>query len=573
MRKRILGMALTLAMAGAVIGAAPVQAQGIAGAYLAARSAGMASDYKAAAEYFTRALARDSSNPQLLENTVLSQLSLGRIDRALPVARKMESDGLSSQFARMVLVADEVATDNYEALLTRLEDRRGIGPLIDGLLRSWALMGAGKVGDALAAFDEVAEERGLASFALFHKALALATVGDFEGADAILTENAGGPLQSTRRGVIARVEILSQLDRKDEALALLDTLFGIDIDPSVKEVRAALVAGETLPFSIAQSPRDGVAEVFFSVAAALNNEAGEDYTLLYTRVVEHLRPDHADAILLSATLLDALSQHDLAVAAYKSVPTDSPSFFAAELGRAESLRKAEKTDAAVEVLEQLSRSHADLPLVWITLGDLMRQLKRFDQAVTAYDKAIAIYGDPTAEQWFIYYARAICLERLGDWPKAEADFRQALELNPGQPSVLNYLGYSLVEQKAKLDEALAMIEQAVAERPNSGYIVDSLGWALYRLGRYDEAIGHMERATELMPVDPVVNDHLGDVLWAVGRKREAEFQWHRALSFAKYENASGDVEADRIRRKLEVGLDQVLAEEGAPPLKVADELD
>jgi tetratricopeptide (TPR) repeat protein len=316
-----------------------------------------------------------------------------------------------------------------------------------------------------------------------------------------------------------------------------------------------------------------VAEVFFSVAAALNNEAGEDYTLLYARVVEFLRPGHADAILLSAQLLDTLKQHDLAVAAYKSVPTDSPSFFAAELGRADSLRKADKMDAAVEVLEQLSRSHADQPMVWITLGDLMRQLKRFDEAVAAYDKAVDLYGEPTSEQWFIYYARAICFERLDDWPKAEADFRQALALNPGQPSVLNYLGYSLVEQKAKLDEALAMIEQAVAERPNSGYIVDSLGWALFRLGRYDDAIGHMERAAELMPVDPVVNDHLGDVLWAVGRKREAEFQWHRALSFSKYENASGDVEPDRIRRKLEVGLDQVLAEEGAPPLQVVNDND
>ena len=436
-------MALAFVVSGAALGTNPVQAQGIAGAYLAARSAGMASDYKAAAEYFTRALAHDSSNPQLLENTVLSQLSLGRIDRALPVARKMESDGLNSQFARMVLVADEAATGKFEALRIRIEDGRGIGPLVDGLLKAWALMGEGKVSEALKAFDMVSDERGLASFAMFHKALALASVGDFEGADVILSENAGAPLQSTRRGVIARVEMLSQLDRKDEALALLDNLFGVGIDPSVKDLRAALVDGQVLPFSIVNAPRDGVAEVFFSVAAALNNEAGEDYTLLYSRVVEYLRPGHADASLLSAQLLDTLKQHELAVAAYKSVPTDNPSFFSAELGRAESLRKADKMDASVEVLEQLSRSHADMPLVWVTLGDLMRQLKRFDEAVEAYDKAISLYGEPTAEQWFIYYARAICFERLDAWPKAEADFRQALELNPGQPSVLNLLGIFL----------------------------------------------------------------------------------------------------------------------------------
>jgi tetratricopeptide (TPR) repeat protein len=113
-----------------------------------------------------------------------------------------------------------------------------------------------------------------------------------------------------------------------------------------------------------------------------------------------------------------------------------------------------------------------------------------------------------------------------------------------------------------------MIERAVAAEPDSGYIVDSLGWVLYRLGRYDEALIHMEKAVELLPVDPVVNDHLGDVYWAVGRKREAEFQWHRALSFIGMGEETSDADPDRIRRKLEVGLDVVLSEEGAPPLRV-----
>ena len=571
MRTRIWGMALALALTGGALTGGTAQAQGIAGAYLAARSAGIASDYKAAAEYFTRALARDPSNPKLMDNVVMAQLSLGQIPRAVPVARKMESDGLQSQIARMVLVADEAMNGQYGTLLTRLAEDRGIGPLVDGLLMAWGDMGAGKVSAALKAFDEVAEERGLAAFALYHKAMALASVGDFEGAEAIFAESAGSPLQMTRRGALARIEILSQLEHGEEALMLLDELFGRGFDPAIQSIRARLETGETLPFTQVRDARDGVAEVFYSVAMALNNEASADYTLLYARVVEYLRPDHADAILLIGNLLDSLERYDLASVAYRSVSQDSPSYFSAELGRAESLRRADKKDAAVEVLEQLSRSHGDIPMVWVTLGDLKRQLKRFDEAVTAYDAALKLYGEAQPGHWFIYYSRAISQERLSDWPRAEADFRKALELNPGQPQVLNYLGYSLVEQQIKLDEALSMIEQAVQAEPDSGYIVDSLGWVLYRLGRYDESIGHMERATELMPVDPVVNDHLGDVLWAVGRKREAEFQWHRALSFTKYDNASGDLNPDRIRRKLEVGLDQVLAEEGAPPLKVAND--
>ncbi len=153
---------------------------------------------------------------------------------------------------------------------------------------------------------------------------------------------------------------------------------------------------------------------------------------------------------------------------------------------------------------------------------------------------------------------------MKNWPAAEADFEKALALRPDQPSVLNYLGYSYLERHEKLDEALGMIERAVAARPDDGAFVDSLGWGLYRLGRYDEAVTQMERAVELMPIDSVVNDHLGDVYWAVGRTREAEFQWSRALSFGP----TDETEAARIRRKLEVGLDKVLAEEGAKPLAV-----
>ncbi|MDH5797960.1 MAG: tetratricopeptide repeat protein, partial [Paracoccaceae bacterium] len=200
------------------------------------------------------------------------------------------------------------------------------------------------------------------------------------------------------------------------------------------------------------------------------------------------------------------------------------------------------------------------------LGDVLRRLERNVEAVAAYDKAVALHEASGQENWLVYFTRGISLERIGEWERSEADLRKALELRPDQPQVLNYLGYSLVELQVKLDEALDMIARAVDARPNDGYITDSLGWVLYRLGRYDEAVGHMERATELMPVDPIVNDHLGDVYWAVGRYREARFQWERAMSFEPEEK-----DAMRIRRKLEVGLDRVLEEEGAPPLSKAND--
>jgi len=541
-----------------------------AGAYLAGRQAIYESDYAAAEKYYTRALAFDPQNQRLMESVLLARVALGEIERALPLAQEMEAEGLANQAARMVIAADLVQRGQFADLLARDPETQGVGPLVDGLMLAWAHIGQGEMTKAMEQFDTVAAQDGLREFALYHKALALASVGDFEGAEAIFGAEEGRVARFSRRAALARVEILSQLDRNADALQFLESVFASGSDPTIEAYTARLQTGETLSFTHVRSAQDGVAEVFFTVGAALNTEAAHDYVLLYSRVATYLRPDHIDAILLSAELLEELEQHDLAVAAYRMVPPSSSDFHVAELGRADVLARMGKTDAAAEVLENLAARQPDLPSVHVALADLQRRQENYAAAVTAYDRAIELTEANSGGNWFLYYARGISHERLKNWDKAEADFRKALELNPDQPQVLNYLGYSLVERQEKLDEALEMIQRAVAAQPDSGYIVDSLGWVLFRLGRYDEAVGHMERAVELMPVDPVVNDHLGDVYWAVGRLREAETQWKRALSFIDPEDTDGEADPDRIRRKLEVGLDAVLAEEGAEPLKVAN---
>ncbi len=571
-------MAGKLIFAGAAIAAVaafadvgPVRAGDDVGAYLAGRQAAAARDFKNAADYFTRALVSDQSNPDILEKALLSHLAVGNMDRAVPIARKIEADGIDSQLARMALLAHEASIGNAEVILSRLEQGLGVGPLVDGLARGWALMASGDVTAALAAFDEVVAKEGLGEFASYHKALALASVGDFEGAEEIFANSQGGALQATRRGIVTRVQMLSRLGRTEAAIELLDQAGGSAMDPEMKALRAALTSGQPMAYyTHLQTAREGMAEVFHSVAMAINGQAEPEYTLIYARMAQFLRPDHTDALLMIAGLLEQLGRHDMAVEAYRKVPRDDPAFASAELGRAEALRRADRTDAATEVLKQLTQTNGDLPAVHVSLGDLMRQLERYEEAIAAYDAALELYEGESTDQWFIHYARAICHERLDQWPQAEADFRKALDLNPEQPQILNYLGYSLVEKRKKLDEALEMIERAVEAQPDSGYIVDSLGWALYRLGRYEESVPLMERAVELMPVDPVVNDHLGDVLWAVGRKREAEFQWSRALSFIDQGEASEDIDPARVRRKLEIGLDKVLADEGSAPLRVAN---
>jgi tetratricopeptide (TPR) repeat protein len=567
MRTAIAALVLGAALA---VGSGPGAADGNAGAYLAARQAAIESDYRKASEYFTKALVRDPSNIALMEGALSAFLAAGELERAAPIATRVIQSAPSSQIANLVLISRDARRGEWRQLLDNLDAGQSVGPLFDGLARAWALVGDGRMSEALAAFDEVAANPGVGTFGLYHKALALASVGDFESAADLFSGAAGPQIRLTRRGTIAYAEVLSQLDRGAEAVAVIEEVFGSQLDPTLSELRRQLAAGAPVPYTGIVKPVQGLAETAFSIAGALSGEAAPSYTLVYARVAEYLDPSHVDAVLLVAALLDDLGQFDLATDAFAAIPRDHPSYPVAELGRAEALKNSGRLDEAIAVLQNLSESHADLPVVHTTLGDMLRREERFDDASRAYDRAIALFDAETEAQWIVYFSRGITHEREDRWPLAEADFRKALDLRPDQPQVLNYLGYSLVELQTNLEEALNLIERAVAAQPDSGYIVDSLGWVLYRLGRYDEALVHMERAVELLPVDPVVNDHLGDVYWAVGRYREAEFQWHRALSFVGM-GESNDADPKRMRRKLEVGLDVVLEEEGAPPLRVADD--
>ncbi len=183
------------------------------------------------------------------------------------------------------------------------------------------------------------------------------------------------------------------------------------------------------------------------------------------------------------------------------------------------------------------------------LGNILRSRKLYAEAIDVYDQAIAMIKKPDRRHWVYYYARGTSYERLKNWPPAEKDLKKALDLFPDQPLVLNYLGYSWIDQGLNLEQGMRLIERAVAVKPDDGYIVDSLGWAHYKRGNFEEAVRYLERAVELRPDDPVLNDHLGDALWRVGREREARFQWDQSLSLQPEPE-----DAIKTRLKLEQGL-------------------
>lgn len=551
------------ACAAALVLAGPIAADPNAGAYLAARQAGLIGDYPAASGYFRDALLSDANNLALMEQTITAFVGTGEIQSAASISRPFLEAGGESQIANIALMAQAARAHEWDAIFDLIEAGHEVGPLLDGISQAWAYVGKGDLDNALLRLDEIIDTPGLRGFGQQHKALALAMSGDLEGASAIYDLPANVGIVPTRASVVAHLQILCQLGEFERAAGISERAFGNDPEPEIAALRDAINAREIPDLGrVVSTPSEGVSYAFKGLSDILAGEANERYLLLYAQAARYIAPQDADAQIATARLLNALDQYDAAAQTFAQVATDDPAYHSAEIGRAEALRLAGRSEQAIEVLTQLTRSHPELPLSHASLGDIYRREEQFAQARASYTAALDGYPETAPIRWWLLYSRGISNERLDDWNAAESDFRAALALNPDDPSVLNYLGYSMVDRgmTENYDEALAMIEKAVAARPDSGAIVDSLAWVYYKLGRYQDAVTPMERAAELAPNDPILSDHLGDVYWMVGRDVEAHFQWRRALSFEPEE-----AEAERIRRKLQVGLDAVYAEEGASP--------
>ena len=216
---------------------------------------------------------------------------------------------------------------------------------------------------------------------------------------------------------------------------------------------------------------------------------------------------------------------------------------------ATNLDSLDRTDEAKKELRALIADNPRDQEAIMALANILRARKDYKECAETYSKVVDLVPNPQKANWTLFYFRGICHERSKNWPAAEADLRKALELFPEQSHVLNYLGYSWVDQGINLDEGMSMIKRSVAQRPDDGYIVDSLGWAYYRIGNYEEATKHLERAIELKPEDPTINDHLGDAYWRVGRKLEATFQWAHARDLKPEPE-----ELPKILEKLKNGL-------------------
>ncbi|MFW6076189.1 MAG: tetratricopeptide repeat protein [Hyphomicrobiales bacterium] len=528
----------------------------LSGTYLAGRHAGRERDMEAAAAYFGRALARDPDNPVLIERAFIHELSVGNMDRAEELAESVLDVNAEHRVGRIVLGLSAARDNRHEAAREHFASAAftPLGELTSGLLTAWSIAQEGKLDEALDALDVLQSQDAFGNFRLMHTGLIAAHLGDHERAEQAFAE-AHDRAGSSLRVVQAYGTFLERTGRGREAAEMYEQFLATSQRSPLIQAALDRVEEGRLPEPFITRATDGMAEAMFSLANVMMAEQSMDVALIYTQLALSLRPDFAVAQVLLGEIHEDAEHYERAIEAYETIPDDSPLWASAEIQIATNLDRLERFDEALARIDGLIAERPDYYDALVARGNLMRLHEKWDEAAESYARALDLIGTPERQHWTVVYFRAISYERAGKWALAEADFRTALELEPEHPSVLNYLGYSLVDQGLNLDEAMEMIEKAVELRPNDGYIVDSLGWAHYKLGDYEEAVKHLERAIGLScgdhqcSSDPVINDHLGDAYWQVGRKIEARFQWSHAR-----DNDPEPEDLATIERKLADGL-------------------
>ncbi|MER9255986.1 tetratricopeptide repeat protein [Mesorhizobium sp. M0598] len=530
------GMAISALPAHAKQTAEPVRITSFSGAYLAARIADGDNDLDSAISYYKQALAFDPNDTGLQQSLMLSLIAQGRFDESLVYADKLKAVPDVERFSRLALAIDSFHKKDFSKAeyWLKLSLESDLDRLVSGVMTGWAKQGAGDAGEAMASIDKLQGPDWFSLFKSFHRALIADASGLPDRADALYTATvqdtaAGGAAPETwMRNAQAYASFLARKGDKAKALSVLDKAEAFAPGKvEIAALRDKINKGEKIEPFVA-GPSDGASEILLDLATALNRGGGEPFVRLYLQYALALRPDNDAALVQLAAVAEQLKDGEGAIALYRRIPAGSPLKELSDLQLGLNLADLDRNDEAITHLKAIVDAHPDDMRAYLALGGVYSSKEDFRSAANLYDKAVEVLKTPTAANWNIFYQRGIAYERLKEWPKAEPNFRKALELYPDQPQVLNYLGYSWVDKNMNLKEGLAMIQKAVDLRPSDGYIVDSLGWAYYRLGQFDDAVREMERAVSLKPEDPVLNDHLGDVYWRVGRKLEATFQWNQA---------------------------------------------
>jgi tetratricopeptide (TPR) repeat protein len=519
--------------------------------YMAGQTAINSAQSAEAARYFSKAQALDSGNVMLAERTFTTSLLSGDISTAAKMAAITSGDanGGTKSLGQIVRAVDAMGSGNAAqarfayGLLSQTDFDPAYSVSVDLLLPYAAALSGDW--EAALAVPTPTKDRFASFFATLNQALLLEHRGRIdEASKAYQTLMATGDGNGFLAGTYG--SFLERQGRKAEAMGIYDAvLAGNPSDPTALDAKRR-IAKKKAPPALPSLQKGAAASLMASAIASVGQQQPQG-GMIYMRLALRLDPSLDEAWILIGDLMSGARDTAAATAAYEKITPDSPRYGEARNRLAWGLQRSGDLEGAILLAQETAK---DLPKSvdgLSTLADLLRSAERFDESIEILNQIIAMRGE-TAE-WGYYFMRGIALERSAKWPAAEADLKKALDLNPNEPEIMNYLGYSWIDRGENLNEGLALIKNAVEKNPQSGAMVDSLGWAYYRLGDFKRAAELLEQAVQMEAADPDVNNHLGDAYWRVGRKVEAQYQWSRVLTLTPTLKMKSEVET-----KLKEGL-------------------
>lgn len=531
------------------------------GSYLAARIADARNDTSSAAKFYDQALAGAPDDRRLIHRAFLMAAADGDFERAAQLAEKLSEGVKRRQLSNLWLGVAAFKAGNLEEAqrLFRTSGGDSITRLASTLAQAWTAHALGRQREAVRLLSDDSRVEWAEFFTAYqfygnyHRAL----IADLDGNRKLADSSFASVIErdpDAVRGTLAYARALSAQGRQKKAQAVLEAYKQSTngaMHPLAEDLLAQLSAGKTVE-RLVSTATVGLSEAFYGLGEALSvQDSSQDLVgMMFLQLAVQLRKPAPSALIALAGLYERQDRYARANAAYERIPDQSALFDAAQIRMALNMNSLDKVEDARRVLLEKAERRPDSLETFQTLANIMRARQKYAEAAEYYSKAIALVDKPDRRHWTLWYGRGASYERIKQWDNAEKDLIFAKKLNPDEPLILNYLGYSWVDQDRNLEEGLVMIKRAVALKPKDGYITDSLGWAYYKLGDFEQAVVHLEEAVRLRPEDPVLNDHLGDALWQVGRKREARFQWELALTFEPEPE-----EVDRIKGKLARGIE------------------
>lgn len=506
------------------------------------------------ASHYLRALEADPDNQLIANRAFFQLLYAGRMEEAAQIAVSISETGQddsNDDLVSILYVLEGFKRQDWQAVRDRLNtvEMTGFGGMMTPLLRSWTHTAEQNFDAAKKALAPMVIDQRLKPIADEHMAYMLDHLDRFDRAEEQYLRLANATQPSSLQPFVAYAHMLARSGRREDARSFLGEQAARFSNNRFLLREGRLIAAGQPPTQATAHPRGAVGGMFYRLASEFSRSNSPQAAVVYLRIASYLIPEVADIYFMLGNLMDEMDNAAAAATAYNSVPFTSPLRLVAEERRINALRRAGRSAEAEDALRAALRDNPQQPIYLVALGDVLRERSDFGEAILHYSEAIKINRNLGRPDWFAFFARGVSYEQSDDWPRAEADFLAALEISPDEPSVLNYLGYSWIDRGQRVAEAKALIERAVEQRPEDGFIVDSLGWVNYLTGDYEEAVRLLEKAVRMEPDDVTINHHLGDAYWRVGRFIEARFQWQHAI-----DSSPDPDELAQLIHKMDMGL-------------------